>query len=354
MGAGWGCQGAVEAPVQAQDTRQGKGGAPPGALVKTAQIKTGELVDDWVYRGEVRPLDEVQLSAAEAGLLTEVAVREGDRVEAGQVLVRLDTSVIRPQLQSIQAEVAEVGAELEQARRDLNRLERLSTSLSTQSEIEQARSRVKMLEHRKRGLAASAREVQARIGRHRIEAPFTSVVRQRLANPGGWVGVGQPVLDLVSADEVDVRVDAPPALMARVGSDTTAQTTVDGKQMLLKVAGVVPALDTTTRTARLRLVPAGPTGGRLVAGQVVDVVFDVAPIRTGGLLVPRDAIVQQPRGAQVVKVVEGKAQMVPVVVVATANTEVMIRGDGLHHGDRVVTRGNERLRPGTPVRFEEE
>ena len=344
------CQGAMEAPAQAQE--KAKGGGPPPSLVETATIREGSLVDRWAYRGEVRPLDEVKLSAPEAGLITEVAPREGDRVDAGEVLVRLDTSVIRPRLQAIQAEISGINAEMEQAERDLARLKRLSATLSTQSEVEQAQSRVSTLTHRRNALAASAREVRARLGRHEVKAPFAGVVRQRLANPGSWAGVGQVVLELVSAGTVDVLVDATADLMERVDDSTTATVKVGGEAIKLKVTGLVPALDAVTRTARLRLVPAEGTGG-LVAGQAVDVEFDIAPTRAGGLLVPRDAIVQKPQGAQVIKVVEGKAQPVPVTIVATANTEVMVRGDGLAQGDQVVTRGNERLRPGSPVRTRE-
>ena len=67
----------------------------------------------------------------------------------------------------------------------------------------------------------------------------------------------------------------------------------------------------------------------------------------GALVVPRDALVYGIASLKVVKSVDGKAEPVPVEVVARGRDEVLVRADGLAAGDLVLTRGNERVFPGS-------
>jgi hypothetical protein len=68
--------------------------------------------------------------------------------------------------------------------------------------------------------------------------------------------------------------------------------------------------------------------------------------------VPRDALLLDPDQARVLRVDDGVATAVPVEIVATADAAALVQGEGLSVGDAVVTRGNERVRPGQPVRVE--
>jgi multidrug efflux pump subunit AcrA (membrane-fusion protein) len=113
----------------------------------------------------------------------------------------------------------------------------------------------------------------------------------------------------------------------------------------------VRALDPTTRTAKLRLVPE-EVPPWLMAGSSVEVAFAIE--RDGeGVVVPRDALVLGAVDTRVFEVVDGQAQPIVVEVVATANEEALVVGSGLEVGDQVVIRGNERLRPGQAVRITE-
>ena len=72
----------------------------------------------------------------------------------------------------------------------------------------------------------------------------------------------------------------------------------------------------------------------------------------GAVNVHRDAIIADPEQASVVEVVDGKAQPVPVELLATTATEALVRAPALAPGDQVIVRGNERVRPGQEVRVE--
>jgi multidrug efflux pump subunit AcrA (membrane-fusion protein) len=96
------------------------------------------------------------------------------------------------------------------------------------------------------------------------------------------------------------------------------------------------------------LVPDEPTTW-LLPGAAVDVLLTIERSEPGALVVPRDALVYGIASLKVVKSVDGKAEPVPVEVVARGRDEVLIRAEGLAAGDTVVTRGNERVFPGQPL-----
>jgi len=111
----------------------------------------------------------------------------------------------------------------------------------------------------------------------------------------------------------------------------------------------VNVLDPQTRTIRVRLQPV-EVPEWLLAGSAVDVVFDVTRGDERSLRVPRDAVVVGAAGARrVVRVVDGKASLLPVEVLAQSSERALILGDGISVGDEVVVRGNERLRPDQAV-----
>ena len=317
------------------------------ALVVTEAIRPGELVDSWTFVGEVRPLLEARLAAGAAGEVREVRVREGDKVVRGQALLQLDSRLARARLAAAQAGRSQGAEELEQARRDLERAQRLGETILPEAEIEQDQSRATALQSRREQLKATEQQVREELRLHKVDAPFDGVVAARHVDPGDWVQPGDPVLDLVASERVEVLVNASVDLVAHIGHGDRATLQRGGEQVEAEVLGVVPALDPITRTIKVRLVPVDEREW-LLPGLPLDVVFSVD--RSGeGVVVSRDALVVGPVNTRVVRVVDGKAELVVVQVVATADDRALVRGQGLVVGDPVVVRGNERLRPGQDV-----
>lgn len=315
------------------------GSGPPAALVAVSTAERGGLSDRWTVPGDVRALDHADLAAGATGPVVSLDVREGDRVVDGQRLLQVDPAPASARAASVAAQADETGASLERARRDLARLERVASEVLSEAEIDAARSLVAELEARQRAQQAAAREARVTLGRHAVTAPFAGVVSERLVDRGDWVTVGQPVLKVVRTDQVDIRVDAALELARQVQTgDAVALGAVSGT-----VAAVVPALDPSTRTAVIRLVPDGTAHG-LVPGSTVQVGFAVEREASDGALVPRDALVLGPVDTKVVRVVEGAADVVTVDVLATSAERALVTR--IQPGDVVVVRGGERLRPG--------
>ena len=140
----------------------------------------------------------------------------------------------------------------------------------------------------------------------------------------------------------------PPDVARFLSIGDKAELSRKAKRRAATIRGIVPALDAESRTVRLRLVPDEPTAW-LLPGAAVDVLLTIERSEEGALVVPRDALVYGIANMQVVKSVEGKAELVPVEILARGRDEVLIRAEGLAAGDTVVTRGNERVFPGQPL-----
>lgn len=327
------------------------GGGPRGrgpADVEVSEAREGSLHARYVLLGETRALARASLAAGASGEVREVRVREGDRVERGDVLVGVDPAIARSTLQTAQAARARTLEELAQAEREAERLASAGDQAVAAVEVERARSLREALVAQRASTEAAIAGARESLARHRVVAPFDGVVSARLVDPGDWVTPGTATIELVGdrAVEVLVRVEPEVGLAIEVGHPATLFRA--DERIAARVVGVVRAIDPATRTVQLRLEPSDVPPW-LVPGSVVDVAVELD--RGGeGVVVPRDALVVGVVENRVVKIAEGVARPIAVEVLDRGTTHVRVRGEGLAAGDVVAVRGNDRLFPDQPVR----
>lgn len=348
------------------DEGPGEKQAPPPAPVEIAKAELGELSEEWVFSGEIRSLRSAELALGAGGEVVMLEVREGDRVDAGTLLIEIDKRMASARLSAAVSSRRESERELEQARREAERAKRLGAEVIAQEQIEQEESRADTLEARKRRMAAEIRAARAQLSDYKLIAPYDGVIAARYVDVGQWVDPGETVLEIVAIDEVEILVDVRPELVAhvQVGGEATLRPAggvggrSTGEQATAKaeVVGVVPSLNPATRTIRVRL-RTNEARPWLLPGAPVDVGFPVrfeagaaSEGQAQAVIVPRDALVLGAVDIRVIEVVDGKATPVQIELRASAGDRALVVGEGLEPGDAVVTRGNERLRPGQPVR----
>jgi len=321
---------------------------PPPARVRVAEVREGAIEAEYSFLGDVRALKRAMLSAGASGEVRKVRVREGDRVEAGELLVEIDPSLAAARVRAAAASKNAGAAELERAARDAERLSGAGPDIAALAEIEQATSeRKRALAERKRLRAAEA-EARAELGRHRVRAPFDGVIANRFVDPGDWVDPGVQVIELVDDEGVEVLVSAPPELAQHLSPDDEATFRYGDDSVPAQVVGVVRALDESSRTIRVRLVT-DESAPWLLPGAAIDVRLTITRSEPGAVVIPRDALVYGIANVHVVRDDDGVAEVVPVEVVARGRDELLVRGETLAAGDTLVTRGNERVFPGQPL-----
>jgi membrane fusion protein (multidrug efflux system) len=283
--------------------------------------------------GEVVAPDRVTITPQQAGVVRQILVAEGARVTAGQPLVQMDE-------RRAQAELRSAESVLEFARESLQRSAVLGAQgLRARSDLERDRT----------FLAVTESDMQVKrvaLEQLTLRAPFGGVVTRREVSPGALVQPGSTVLELQSADRMQVRFRLLPAVAEGVRSGQRVR--VAGPAPLEgRVATVEPALDPVTRLLRVT-AEFEDAAGRLRPGavQAVQLLLGAAG---EAVVVPEAAVVQGLSGPLVFVLEGGRARRVAVETGERGNGAVEIRR-GLTAGAQVVTEGAFRLGDGAAVR----
>jgi len=206
------------APLALTLSALGQGGPPPAQVyVDRAQMMEVETRRETT--GDLRPVRRAVVASREEGRVAAFDLREGQRVEGGDVLARLDDDLLRYEVDRASAQVAsdegrieERRAELENARRDLERLEDLSDRGSARPvELDDARTQTAriaaQLAQAEADLAVARAELARADRRLRdltIRAPFDGRVVSTMTELGEWISSGGPVAELIAVDELEV------------------------------------------------------------------------------------------------------------------------------------------------------
>ncbi len=301
--------------------------------------------------GTVTAMRSARLSVATSGLVAELKVDSGSRVQSGELLLTLDPELAQLQLDSALAEVEQAATALADARRRLAEARKLIPQRSI------AESAVRDIEAEVAGDEAALHRAEAQAGyrrgilqRHQLRAPFAGVVSTKLTELGEWIDPGQAVLELVALE--DVRLDFPVSedYLADIHPDAplTFSLSANPDQAFSgKVDTIVPITDPGARTFLLRVLAENPDQ-RLLPGMSVQARLHLATGRSG-VVVHRDAILRFPDGRVVVWTVnDGVASENPVSAGLSFDSLVEIR-QGLPAGATVVIEGNEALQNGQRV-----
>jgi RND family efflux transporter MFP subunit len=311
------------------------------ALTVACAAATRQRVEDTrALSGVVdTPPDRRALVSAEtAGRVRSVAVREGDAVKAGQVLVEIDAGTAGDASNVSKAHVTQAALAVKNAKETRDRTERLfARGIAARHELDDASSKLGELEAALSAAEATASEAGRVVGRTRVVAPFAGVVTRVLRHSGELVD-GTPSTALLEvADtrslEIALSVAARDLLALRIG--LLAHVSVDGLDTPIdaSVVRVAPALDPLSGIGSARLgLPARDPPLPLGLAARVSVVLS----EHEGIVVPASSIRGRKDGASEVLLCEGgKARAQEVLVGAHLGplTEVVT---GVKGGAQVV------------------
>lgn len=323
------------------------------APVEVAPVATRDIVHRLDVTGTVTSPRSAVLSTAVSGLVSELFVDEGRRVEAGDVLLTLDAELAELALQRTNAEVRQREATVTDTRRRLDEAERVGPERGIpRTQIESLRSQVAIDEAALAAARAATREQAALVERHRLKAPFAGVISQRFSELGEWVTPGDGLLELVATDNLRFDFRVSQNYFGELTTDTPVRITLDslpGRVLSGRVEAIVPIKNPGARTFLLRVVAtedALATSLAITPGMSVSAALGLATGRVGRV-VPRDAILRSPDGRVSAWLIDERDGVTIVreriVAIGLEFDGVIEVTEGLSEGDLVVTRGNESL-----------
>jgi membrane fusion protein (multidrug efflux system) len=318
-------------------SRPGGGPAGMAAPVELAKVVRREVSDTLWVTGEFKATDRVDLRPEISGRISELGFRDGQAVTKGQVLVRLDDSLLK-------AEYAQAKAEAELAESNYVRAQELfDRQFISPRGLDEAKANA--------AVAKARRDLSfARLARTEIRAPFAGRAGLKDWSIGDYVKEGERLVTVEDTDRMyfDFRVPERFASQVSVGQVLSIQTEGITDKRLYRVSAVDVEVDQNGRFLRLRAVVANSDG------QWKTGMFGRAGLRlktiADGLLVSEEALVGDREGFFVWKVVDGKAQKARVKLGVRLEKEVQVV-EGLAEGDEVVIAGQLKIRaPGQDVR----
>jgi membrane fusion protein, multidrug efflux system len=313
----------------------------PREAVETAQVRRGEWAASTRAVGTVVALRQVEIRNELPGTVVEVGFASGDVVEAGQVLVRLDTREERAALTAAQAE-----ARLAQVVFDRRNRLRPGDVVSV-LDLDRAREELAAATARVAGLEAG-------IAKKTLAAPFRARVGLTDLQPGAYLDEGTSIAMLQGVDS-DAYVDftLPQDLAAAIRPGVTvnlAGSQIPGGSASAEIVAEDASVDADNRAVRFRAIARG-LGDRLRPGAFVDVVAVTAPPQPA-LLVPLTAVRRAPYGEHVFvleeEAGETRARQRVVQTGPVQGTDIVIT-DGLAEGELIAAAGSFKLRDGLLV-----
>lgn len=297
------------------------------------------------FLGQVEPGQSSDLSFELGGRIVDLMVDEGDRVAAGEPIARLDTALLDTERARLVSAREALSADLAFAQLSVERREALQERGFTPEEsLDQARFSSSALTARIAETDAQIANVDVRIEKAVLRAPFDGRVANRSVDTGATIGAGQTVVTLLEEDAVQIRVGLP--LWANIDTDRLWTVTIDGAPYPATLVSVRPDIDPATRTRAvlLRLDGLDVPFGSVAA---VNVPREVSAT---GSWVPLDALRESAPGVWTVLAVDGdnRVRGVPVEVLHTEADRVFVSG-GLTDGLPLITGGPHRVTPGQLV-----
>lgn len=354
------------------------------------------------YTGLLVAARTSELSFEIPGKVIHLAVDEGDSVEKGQVLATLDdrhlsarirkTTAQRDQqaavlkelingprievIQAAEAEVRQLSAELKLQEANRTRREQLIKrnaisqetledavygTQAAQASYDAAVSRLEELREGTRaeqidaqravvaGLEADLADLMHEKEDTQLVAPFAGAIAERNVDEGTVIGPGASIFRLVQDRPLEAWFGLPPEAASSLGSGQSLAVIVNEETRTATVSGIVPELDSVTRTQTVVLSLSEEASAGWVPSQVAR--LELATQReAAGFWIPNTALLQGSRGLWSVYVVEEDDQIArrDVEVIYSESQRSFVRGT-LVAGDRVVANGINRLVPGMQV-----
>jgi membrane fusion protein (multidrug efflux system) len=311
-------------------------GAPQGVTVEAARVVRAALPQVITAVGSLRSDESVTLRPEVAGRIAMIGFAEGQRVQKGTVLVRLDPTVN-------EAEVKQARANMTLAKSKYDRAVDLAKSnfISGQARDE-AESNMKVAD-------AALAVAEAKLAKTEIKAPFSGIIGLRQVSVGDYVKEGADLVNLEAVDPLKVDFRVPEIYLKQVRAGQALEIALDaipGRTYAGRVFAINPLVDAAGRAIVIRAQVSNPDTS-LRPGMFARVRL-ITEERRDALVVPEQALV--PFGSEqfVFRVVDGKAQRARVEIGQRGDGKVEIR-QGVGPEDVVVVAGQLKLRDGVAV-----
>lgn len=323
---------------------------PPPETVSTATVQQQSWEAFLTAVGSLEAVQGVTLTAELTGKVVDISFQPGSKVQAGDLLVRQDTSSEQAQLRSAEADLSLAKSTFDRASK------LLPEKIVSPADYDNAEAKYKQAQ-------AQVENIRATIAKKTIRAPFSGRLGIRLINLGQVIDNGTPIVSLQSLDPIHINFRMPQQYLNRLEPGLSVRLKPDGLPDGLleqpiegKITTINPEVDAATRNIRVQATIQNPAE-RLRPGMFVEVSV-VLPQKKEVLAIPATSVLYAPYSDSVFVVEAGvksdrpegeKVVRQQFVSLGEKRGDFISVAEGLKEGQLIVSTGVFKLRNGQTV-----
>jgi len=334
-------------PAAAEVDKGKAGPAPISIAVAAAHQQTLDRTAE--VQGALFPREHAVISSEVEGAVAQVNADFGDKVIAGQVMLKINPREYQLRVESAEAALDQERAKLANSTARYNRAQTLKQEGTISAEqFDQMASQLRVDQADTESAEKTLAMMRKKLADTEIKAPFTGSVQKRMVSLGEYVSPGKQIYELIATDPIKLRCPMPERFvpLAKVGMPVKlAIDAKPGASYTGTITRIAPALDESSRTLLIEAEVANPDG-ILKPGFFAHVTMDLG--RDRALFVPSLAVLRYAGVARVFIVEHGVVRAREVTTGSVVGDQVEITG-GLKEGERVAVSEVDRLADGTAV-----
>jgi len=309
---------------------------PPAVAVSVISVKPEPVEDVIFLPGTTEAWQDVQVAADTAGRIEWIGPHEGERVNQGDLLIKIDVSALKAALDHAEAQF-QLTDDLYQRRRRL-----YERKIIAKEELDQSATQ--------RTLAATDLEqIRVKYNHGFPRSPIDGIINHLYVDAGEFIDTGKPIADIVNVDRIKINVQVPELDIRFVLDGQKTPVKIDAfaeRELSGTVDFVAFKADPATKTFLVRTVIENPLAD-IRPGMIARVAF-VRRVISDALMVPLFALVDKGGERLVFIEKDGVAQSRTVSIGVIEGDRVQIT-DGLNPGDHLIVRGQTEVEDGIKV-----
>ncbi|RDH84589.1 MAG: efflux transporter periplasmic adaptor subunit [endosymbiont of Galathealinum brachiosum] len=297
----------------------------PVHLIETVSASIQTIAVKQTITGTLQAIRKVRIINQVPGLLTALPAYPGDIIKKGQLLVQLEDSLLK-------AEVEKAEATLNQAKVDYRRLKDLAPrKLASESEVAQAQTLNDIA-------VANLRLKQTELSHSRIKAPLSGIISERLVEPGDVIPLHNHLLTLIDTSSLKAEINLSELLLPLIEVGNQVDITIDalGEQSFNgKIKRIHPIINKDTRRGTVEVI-LNPVPDGAIAGQFCRV--SIHTMSRSRLMIPYTAVRHDKQGAYVYAFTQNRAKRINITTGIQQDESIEVL-DGLIDKQQIISKG---------------
>ena len=309
---------------------------PSKLKVNALVVQNQKLDNDLKITGSLIANESVILKPEVSGRITSINFKEGQPVRKGQLLIQLNDSEIRAEIEKLNYS-KKLNEDNESRQKKL-----LAKEAISQEEYETALTTLNTI------LAdIKVREVQ--LQKHQIRAPFNGIAGLRKVSNGSYISSSDELVTVYSINPIKIDFSIPGKYAAEVSVDDVIKFQIDGYENEVfegKIYAIEPQINPETRSISIRALSDNKEN-KLLPGQFTKIILTISTFDEA-LLIPTEAVIPELNGKKVFISRNGKVETISIETGIRMSDKIQVT-KGLVSGDTVITTGILQLQPAMEV-----